>query len=94
MLSSEVSGPMCAPVWQMVVGVSWYQIVVRGEGVERTLLMALSLCIAAVPLALPLLFTATQVLTPGMCGFSWDTNLGHLIDRRRSWFLVEHLMSR
>lgn len=54
----------CVRVWQMVVGVSWYQIVVRGEGVERTLLVALSLCIAAVPLALPLLFTATQVLRP------------------------------
>lgn len=40
---------------------AWYQIAERGESVENTLLVALSITIASVPIALPMVMTITQV---------------------------------
>ena len=46
---------------QDVIIVAWFQIAVRGESVDDTLLVALSITIASVPIALPMVMTITQV---------------------------------
>lgn len=45
-----------------VLIVAWFQIQMRGEGFERTLLVALSITIASVPIALPMVMTITQAI--------------------------------